>query len=574
MAETIDAGGISHRLEADITPFADAMRAAEEKATQAGKAMGDAFERAGVDAGAAIDRFVTDTMQKAATLIVQLGQHAGKLNEVWSNGAEGAEKAVASLFESTDAALDGFASKVASKGGVYGKAFGIAWEAGLGELTKGAVSGLKPMVAGWLDSLLGSDAVKGALESFSSAFQSAAVSTLGSFGGDAAEEWASGFNTALENALEGARTALQRIAGTLDEITAAGKKAIDFLEQQNKHLERTYNLQGLTKEEAIRTAAWMDAIAKTGKTIAELSAADLQAINEKIERQIALTKTIDAQKEAEKEVAEVMREDLAIRRQAAREAESFADSYDRQIKQANLSLQERIESYELEIALIGKTTGEVAALKLEQEALNRARRQDLPAPDAELLDLAKRRAQDAAIAKEQWKALEDAGRAVTSNLEKAFAEFTRTGKLSVKEMVDSMLQDLARLAFRSALANLFGSFAGGGSGTGLIGAAASSFGGFKAEGGPLDQGKWYIAGEHGPEPIWGGGAGAFAAGYGNGGGGGPTEITMRVDLAGANGDETIRRIVSQAAQATLAKAMESNKAMFATNQRSARMLTA
>lgn len=44
------------------------------------------------------------------------------------------------------------------------------------------------------------------------------------------------------------------------------------------------------------------------------------------------------------------------------------------------------------------------------------------------------------------------------------------------------------------------------------------FGGGKAEGGPLDMGKWYTAGEHGPEPIWGGGPGAFAA-PGMGGGG-------------------------------------------------------
>lgn len=38
------------------------------------------------------------------------------------------------------------------------------------------------------------------------------------------------------------------------------------------------------------------------------------------------------------------------------------------------------------------------------------------------------------------------------------------------------------------------------------------FGGGRAEGGPLNPGKWYIAGEKGPEAIWGGGPGAFAAG--------------------------------------------------------------
>ncbi len=47
---------------------------------------------------------------------------------------------------------------------------------------------------------------------------------------------------------------------------------------------------------------------------------------------------------------------------------------------------------------------------------------------------------------------------------------------------------------------------------GLGAVFAPMFGGGKAEGGPLDMGKWYIAGEKGPEPIWGGGPGAFAAG--------------------------------------------------------------
>jgi hypothetical protein len=57
----------------------------------------------------------------------------------------------------------------------------------------------------------------------------------------------------------------------------------------------------------------------------------------------------------------------------------------------------------------------------------------------------------------------------------------------------------------------------GDSSGGLFGGFLSGlFGGHKAGGGPLDPGKWYIAGEHGPEPIWAGGPGAFAAGYGKG----------------------------------------------------------
>lgn len=67
-----------------------------------------------------------------------------------------------------------------------------------------------------------------------------------------------------------------------------------------------------------------------------------------------------------------------------------------------------------------------------------------------------------------------------------------------------------------------------GEGGGLLGRAGqfgldvlgSVFSGHLAKGGPIEQNKWYIAGEHGPEPIWGGGSGAFAVGYGPGASGG------------------------------------------------------
>lgn len=75
----------------------------------------------------------------------------------------------------------------------------------------------------------------------------------------------------------------------------------------------------------------------------------------------------------------------------------------------------------------------------------------------------------------------------------------------------------------TTLGGLFSNLLGGVSGNSGAGSSditnsgdLTHFGGGKAEGGPLEQNKWYIAGEHGPEPIWGGGAGAFAMGYGGG----------------------------------------------------------
>jgi hypothetical protein len=65
---------------------------------------------------------------------------------------------------------------------------------------------------------------------------------------------------------------------------------------------------------------------------------------------------------------------------------------------------------------------------------------------------------------------------------------------------------------------------------------AGAFGGPKAAGGPLEMGKWYIAGEKGPEPVWGGGPGAFASGYGSGGGAPTVHINNSIDARGASFD--------------------------------------
>jgi hypothetical protein len=88
------------------------------------------------------------------------------------------------------------------------------------------------------------------------------------------------------------------------------------------------------------------------------------------------------------------------------------------------------------------------------------------------------------------------------------------------------------------LEGLFGAGDGGGGG-GVAGSYSfdePSFGGNMASGGPLEQGKWYVAGEHGAEPIWGGGSGAFAMGYGGGGGGVNFAPVYNIDARGATQD--------------------------------------
>lgn len=87
-----------------------------------------------------------------------------------------------------------------------------------------------------------------------------------------------------------------------------------------------------------------------------------------------------------------------------------------------------------------------------------------------------------------------------------------------KSVAADLLKTFMQLAWLNPLKNwLFGGdpTTGGlyptlSSSGGLFSDLLSAFGGGKATGGPLAPGKWYVAGENGPEPIWGGGAGATA----------------------------------------------------------------
>lgn len=154
------------------------------------------------------------------------------------------------------------------------------------------------------------------------------------------------------------------------------------------------------------------------------------------------------------------------------------------------------------------------------------------------------------------RAADDVGKALkkTSNDFAAFADEAARGTFRAFEdfffdpfknglkglalgILDVIRHALAAQAALSVLKYL-GSFGTGGDNEGKGGKfgeiIGTIFGGYKAQGGPLQQGKWYVAGEKGPEPIWGGGPGAFAMGYG----GGAPNITINqyMDNRGATQD--------------------------------------
>ena len=85
----------------------------------------------------------------------------------------------------------------------------------------------------------------------------------------------------------------------------------------------------------------------------------------------------------------------------------------------------------------------------------------------------------------------------TKGIEDAFVKFVQTGKISIKDLANSMIADFARVQAQKMLSGLFG---GGTSGGGGMGGIFGFLGGlFKANGGQVQGNSPYVVGERGPE---------------------------------------------------------------------------
>lgn len=121
--------------------------------------------------------------------------------------------------------------------------------------------------------------------------------------------------------------------------------------------------------------------------------------------------------------------------------------------------------------------------------------------------------------------------------EDAFVKFVQTGKLSIKELTDYLIEQSIRLAFRNLVgqgfAALFGG--GGGGGGGYTGFEFGNVDGYRAAGGDVRRGRRYVVGENGPELLQMGDEGGWitsneriraAMGGGGGGGTGVVAVTL------------------------------------------------
>lgn len=89
------------------------------------------------------------------------------------------------------------------------------------------------------------------------------------------------------------------------------------------------------------------------------------------------------------------------------------------------------------------------------------------------------------------KMVQETGSVVSRGLESAFRKWTEGTKLDVREMVSSIIRDLAVLTMRQAVLNPLQNMAQQGIGSLLAG--------FRADGGPVSAASAYVVGERGPE---------------------------------------------------------------------------
>jgi uncharacterized phage infection (PIP) family protein YhgE len=96
--------------------------------------------------------------------------------------------------------------------------------------------------------------------------------------------------------------------------------------------------------------------------------------------------------------------------------------------------------------------------------------------------------------------LREMGKELGQAIAGSFEDAILSGE-SLGDTLKALGKDIERIILRKLVTEPLGNFLGD--------AIAGAFGGARAAGGPIKPGKWYIAGERGPEPIWGGGQGAF-----------------------------------------------------------------
>lgn len=285
---------------------------------------------------------------------------------------------------------------------------------------------------------------------------------------------------------------------------------------------------------ALKDAAgqWLDALGpekyqEIGKAIADLKAAQAglpETVQQYIQKQQDAKKAIDeaahavemfAEKQNFAEAGIQLTENLSL-------IGLYGDELQKQTAQIELQRQLRQIQYDTDKKLFEL---EKQKTQLGEENFEREKRQIL-----ELAELRKQTAIANANTQAQTKAAQDAAQTdfvtgwntalddyikntqnkaeqakqlfttFTKGIEDAFVNFAKTGKLSFRDLINSMVEEILRSQIQNLIKSIFSPMTGGAGGGGIFGTILSSiFGGGRANGGPVANNKSYLIGEKGPE---------------------------------------------------------------------------
>jgi len=132
------------------------------------------------------------------------------------------------------------------------------------------------------------------------------------------------------------------------------------------------------------------------------------------------------------------------------------------------------------------------------------------------------------------------------SMTEALVDAAMTGKLSFRDMANSIIRDLWRMTIRALIVRpLFEAIGGA--------LKIEGFGGFKAEGGPVRSGKSYIVGEEGPELFTPGSSGFVS----------PAHTVSAIELAASAAADKIRT-AAESARVTIKSALDTGTAGLGT----------
>lgn len=224
----------------------------------------------------------------------------------------------------------------------------------------------------------------------------------------------------------------------------------------------------------------------------------------------------------------------------------------------------RTESLQLETAQLGKSTFEQEKARAELELTTAAKQAHLGMSDslrakieaeAQAYATASVALEQAQAAQQRWMDLQQQVGDLGVDSIQGLIEGTK----SLNDVLNSSISLITQMLLKSVLlgqgplAGLFGGSVANSNGIGgLLGMA---FGGFRAAGGPVANGKSYVVGERGPEVFTPGTSGAITPNSAITRGGSRVDMRMSIDLTGANGDAAIANAARQAAAAGAAAAL-------------------